>query len=99
MNAKEFREFGYAAVDFVADYMENVHERFISPNFWVFVTAKSDEINKNKLQFQASATFGWARIFARFAAHRNARKIRKLERCDERFEQSDFTRDDALAVE
>lgn len=29
MNAQEFREFGYAAVDFVADYMENVHERFI----------------------------------------------------------------------
>lgn len=29
MNAKEFREFGYAAVDFVADYMENVHDRFI----------------------------------------------------------------------
>lgn len=30
MNAKEFREFGYAAVDFIADYMENVHERFVS---------------------------------------------------------------------
>lgn len=29
MNAKQFREFGYAAIDFVADYMENVHERFI----------------------------------------------------------------------
>lgn len=29
MNAKEFREFGYAAVDFIAEYMENVHERFI----------------------------------------------------------------------
>lgn len=29
MNAKEFREFGYAAVDFIADYMENVHERLI----------------------------------------------------------------------
>lgn len=29
MNAKEFREFGYAAVDFIADYMENVHERCV----------------------------------------------------------------------
>lgn len=29
MNAQQFREFGYAAIDFVADYMENVHERFL----------------------------------------------------------------------
>ncbi|XP_031628133.1 3,4-dihydroxyphenylacetaldehyde synthase 2-like [Contarinia nasturtii] len=32
MNAKEFREFGYAAVDFIADYMENVHERQVLPS-------------------------------------------------------------------
>lgn len=32
MNAKEFREFGYAAVDFIADYMENVHKRFALQN-------------------------------------------------------------------
>lgn len=30
MNAKEFREFGYAAIDFIADYMENVHERCVN---------------------------------------------------------------------
>lgn len=27
MNSKQFREFGYAAVDFVADYLDTVHER------------------------------------------------------------------------
>lgn len=32
MDAKQFREFGYAAVDFVADYMENVHKRFALSN-------------------------------------------------------------------
>lgn len=29
MDAQEFREFGYAAVDFVADYLENVRERLV----------------------------------------------------------------------
>lgn len=33
MNAKEFREFGYAAIDFVADYMENVHDRLKNIHF------------------------------------------------------------------
>lgn len=27
MDAKDFREFGRAAIDFVADYMENVQDR------------------------------------------------------------------------
>lgn len=27
MDSKEFREFGHAAVEFVANYMETVHER------------------------------------------------------------------------
>lgn len=30
MDAKEFREFGYAAIDFVVDYMENVHKRYLN---------------------------------------------------------------------
>lgn len=29
MDAKEFREFGRAAVDFVADYLENIRDRFV----------------------------------------------------------------------
>lgn len=29
MDAEEFRKFGYAAVDFVADYLENIRERFV----------------------------------------------------------------------
>lgn len=28
MDLKEFREFGYAAIDFLADYFENIRERF-----------------------------------------------------------------------
>lgn len=32
MDAEQFREFGYAAVDFIADYMENVHKKFVSRN-------------------------------------------------------------------
>ncbi|XP_032595366.1 3,4-dihydroxyphenylacetaldehyde synthase 2 isoform X1 [Drosophila grimshawi] len=32
MNAKEFREFGKAAVDFVADYLENIRENDILPS-------------------------------------------------------------------
>lgn len=49
MNAKEFREFGYAAIDFIADYMENVHERFLcisSVPLWLI---------KNKNSFQVSS--------------------------------------------
>lgn len=29
MDAEEFRKFGYAAVDFVADYLENIRDRFV----------------------------------------------------------------------
>lgn len=29
MNAEEFRKFGHAAIDFVADYLENIRERFV----------------------------------------------------------------------
>lgn len=29
MDADEFRKFGYAAIDFVADYLENIRERFV----------------------------------------------------------------------
>lgn len=28
MDAEEFRKFGYAAIDFVADYLENIRERY-----------------------------------------------------------------------
>lgn len=30
MDAEEFRKFGYAAVDFVADYLENIRERYVN---------------------------------------------------------------------
>jgi hypothetical protein len=30
MDQSEFREFGKAAIDFVADYLENIRERYIS---------------------------------------------------------------------
>lgn len=30
MDAQEFREFGRAAVDFIADYLENIRERWVS---------------------------------------------------------------------
>lgn len=29
MDAEEFRKFGYAAIDFVADYLENIRERCV----------------------------------------------------------------------
>lgn len=29
MDAEEFRKFGYAAIDFVADYLENIRDRFV----------------------------------------------------------------------
>lgn len=29
MDAEEFRKFGYAAIDFVADYLENIRERLV----------------------------------------------------------------------
>lgn len=29
MDAQDFREFGRAAVDFVADYLENVQDRWV----------------------------------------------------------------------
>lgn len=29
MDAKEFREFGRAAVDFIADYLENIRDRSV----------------------------------------------------------------------
>lgn len=29
MDAQEFREFGYAAIDFVAEYLESVRERWV----------------------------------------------------------------------
>jgi hypothetical protein len=29
MDQSEFREFGKAAIDFVADYLENIRERYI----------------------------------------------------------------------
>lgn len=32
MNAEEFRKFGRAAVDFVADYIENLRERQVLPS-------------------------------------------------------------------
>lgn len=33
MDATEFRKFGRAAVDFVADYLENVRERYVCYEF------------------------------------------------------------------
>lgn len=32
MNAEEFREFGKAAVDFIADYLENIRDRDVLPS-------------------------------------------------------------------
>lgn len=32
MNEKDFREFGKAAVDYIADYSENIRERRVLPN-------------------------------------------------------------------
>lgn len=32
MNSQEFREFAHAAIDFVADYLENIRERQVLPS-------------------------------------------------------------------
>lgn len=42
MDADEFRKFGYAAIDFVADYLENIRERFVQMEIF--------EITKRKRQ-------------------------------------------------
>lgn len=34
MDAEEFRKFGYAAIDFVADYLENIRDRFVWKFEW-----------------------------------------------------------------
>lgn len=49
MDAEEFRKFGYAAVDFVADYLENVHDRFVFD--WKFLFfAHNLNIKHNELR-------------------------------------------------
>lgn len=47
MDAKEFREFGRAAVDFIADYLENIRDRlvffivFLNHCFFFYLPKKS----------------------------------------------------------
>lgn len=48
MDAEEFRKFGYAAVDFVADYLENIRERFVGfqiQNKLVLTKKRERELN------------------------------------------------------
>lgn len=40
MDVQEFREFGRAAIDFVADYLENIRDRFV-----VFENIRIDDYN------------------------------------------------------
>lgn len=36
MNADEFREFGRATIDFIADYLENIRDRYVNSKSEVF---------------------------------------------------------------
>lgn len=36
MNAEEFREFGRATIDFIADYLENIRDRYVKLRSEVF---------------------------------------------------------------
>lgn len=37
MDANNFREFGRAAIDFCADYLENIGERFVKYVLYIYI--------------------------------------------------------------